>query len=64
MVDDKQATRRELEAAGVEIRPGPGLDFLDTTSAFTEADRVLQGMGLDLGKTEAALTELQAKNLA
>jgi hypothetical protein len=31
---------------------------------FTKADRVLRGMGLDLGKTEAALTELRAKDLA
>jgi hypothetical protein len=31
---------------------------------FTKADRVLEGMGLDLGKTEAALMELRAKDLA
>ena len=29
VVDDKEATRRALEAAGVEILPGRGLDFLD-----------------------------------
>jgi lactoylglutathione lyase len=75
VVDDKEATRRELEAAGVEIRPGRGLDFLDPWGnfvqvvqydevQFTKADRVSRGMGLDLGKTEAALTELRAKDLA
>jgi lactoylglutathione lyase len=75
VVDDKEATRRKLEEAGVEIRPGRGLDFLDPWGnfvqvvqydevQFTKADRVLRGMGLDLGKTEAALTELRAKDLA
>jgi catechol 2,3-dioxygenase-like lactoylglutathione lyase family enzyme len=75
VVDDKEATRRDLEGAGVEIRPGRGLDFLDPWGnfvqvvqydevQFTKADRVLRGMGLDLGKTEAALTELRAKDLA
>ena len=29
VVDDKEATRRALEAAGAEILPGRGLDFLD-----------------------------------
>jgi catechol 2,3-dioxygenase-like lactoylglutathione lyase family enzyme len=75
VVDDKEATRRKLEEAGVEIRPGRGLDFLDPWGnfvqvvqydevQFTKADRVLRGMGLDLGKTDAALTELRAKDLA
>jgi lactoylglutathione lyase len=75
VLDDKEATRRDLEGAGVEIRPGRGLDFLDPWGnfvqvvqydevQFTKADRVLRGMGLDLGKTEAALTELRAKDLA
>jgi len=75
VVDDKEATRRALESAGVEIRPGRGLDFRDPWGnyvqvvqydevQFTKADRVLQGMGLELGKTEAALGELRAKDLA
>jgi lactoylglutathione lyase len=75
VVDDKEASRRELEAAGVEIRPGRGLDFLYPWGnfvqvvqydevQFTKADRVLGGMGLDLGKTQAAFTELRAKDLA
>jgi catechol 2,3-dioxygenase-like lactoylglutathione lyase family enzyme len=75
VVDDKEATRRALESAGVQIRPGPGLDFLDPWGncvqvvqydevQFSKADRVLQGMGLDLGKSERALTELRSKGLA
>jgi predicted enzyme related to lactoylglutathione lyase len=75
VVDDKEATRRALESAGVQIRPGRGLDFLDPWGndvqivqydevQFTKADRVLQGMGLDLGKSEQALAELRSKGLA
>ena len=75
VVDDKEATRRALESAGVEIRPGRGLDFLDPWGnfvqvvqydevQFTKAERVLQGMGLELGKSEAALAELRSKGLA
>jgi lactoylglutathione lyase len=75
VVDDKEATRRALELAGVQIRPGRGLDFLDPWGnyvqvvqydevQFTKPDRVLQGMGLDLGKNDRALAELQAKGLA
>jgi hypothetical protein len=30
---------------------------------FTKAERALQGMGLELGKSEAALAELRAKGL-
>jgi lactoylglutathione lyase len=76
VVEDKAATRRALEAAGVEVRPGRRLDFLDPWGnlvevvqydeiQFTKTERVLQGMGLDLGeKTASALAELQAKGLA
>jgi len=75
VVDDKDATRRALESAGVAIRPGRGLDFLDPWGnyvqvvqydevQFTKAERVLRGMGLNLGKTQAALAELRAKGLA
>jgi lactoylglutathione lyase len=75
VVDDKEAARRSLESAGVQIRPGRGLDFLDPWGncvqvvqydevQFTKASRVLQGMGLDLGKSEQALAELRAKGLA
>ena len=75
VVEDKEAARRALEAAGVEILPGRGLDFHDPWGnqvqvvqydqvQFTKTDRILSGMGLDLGKTESALAELREKGLA
>jgi lactoylglutathione lyase len=75
VVDDKQATRRALEDAGVDIRPGRRLDFFDPWGncvevvqydevQFTKSERVLQGMGLDLAKTDRALAELRSKGLA
>ena len=74
VVDDKEATRRALVEAGVEIVPGRGLDFRDPWGnnvqvvqydevQFTKTDEVLRGMGLELGKTEAALAELREKGL-
>jgi predicted enzyme related to lactoylglutathione lyase len=58
VVDDKEATRSALEAAGVEILPGRFLDFLDPWGnrvqvvqydqiRFAKTDEVLRGMGLD-----------------
>jgi lactoylglutathione lyase len=75
VVEDKEATRQALEAAGVEIRPGRRLDFQDPWGntvevvqydqvQFTKSDRVLSGMGLELGKTPEALAELEEKGLA
>jgi catechol 2,3-dioxygenase-like lactoylglutathione lyase family enzyme len=75
VVDDKEATKRALEEAGVEILPGRGLDFRDPSGnlvqvvqydqiQFTKTDRILQGMGLELSKSEQALDELRAKGLA
>ena len=75
VVDDKQEARRALEEAGVEILPGPFLDFRDPSGnrvqvvqydqiQFTKADRVLAGMGLELTKSERAVAELRAKGLA
>ncbi len=74
VVDDKEATRRALEAAGVDVTPGRGLDFRDPWGnsvqvvqydevQFTKPEWVLRGMGLELGKTERALDELRAKGL-
>src|ERR671937_826484 len=75
VVDDKEATRRALQEAGVEISPGRGLDFRDPWGnhvqvvdypevQFTKAPEILRGMGLDeLPKTEQALAELRAKGL-
>ena len=75
VVDDKEATRQALEAAGVDVSPGRGLDFRDPWGnhvqvvqyeevQFTKTERVLTGMGLELGKTDKALAELRAKGLA
>jgi lactoylglutathione lyase len=75
VVDDKEAARQALERAGVEILPGGRLDFRDPSGnrvqvvqydqiQFTKTDRVLEGMGLELGKSERALAELRAKGLA
>jgi lactoylglutathione lyase len=75
VVDDKQAARHALERAGVEILPGRRLDFRDPSGnlvqvvqydqiQFTKTDRVLDGMGLELGKSERALAELRTKGLA
>ena len=75
VVEDKEAVRKTLAEAGVEIRPGRRLDFQDPWGntvevvqydqvQFTKTDRVLRGMGLELGKTPEALAELQAKDLA
>jgi catechol 2,3-dioxygenase-like lactoylglutathione lyase family enzyme len=75
VVDDKEATRRALEDAGVEIQPGRGLDFLDPWGnqvqvvdyrdvQFTKTQEILNGMGLaELPKTEQALAELREKGL-
>jgi len=75
VVDDKEATRRALEQAGVQPLPGRGLDFLDPWGnlvqvvgyadiQFTKAPDVLRGMGLEVEKSESALGELRDKGLA
>ncbi|HEV8179390.1 MAG TPA: VOC family protein [Gaiellaceae bacterium] len=75
VVDEKQAARLALEEAGAEILPGPRLDFRDPSGnrvqvvqydqiQFAKTDRVLEGMGLELAKSEHALGELRAKGLA
>jgi catechol 2,3-dioxygenase-like lactoylglutathione lyase family enzyme len=75
VVDDKQATREALEAAGAEILPGRGLDFRDPWGnhvqvvdygdvQFSKTPEVLRGMGLELPKSERALAELSEKGLA
>ena len=76
VVDDKEATRQALVAAGVEIQPGRGLDFVDPWGnhiqvvdyrdiQFTKASDVLRGMGLDdLDKSDRALAELREKGLS
>ncbi len=75
VVDDKEAVREALAAAGVPILPGPFLDFLDPWGnrieivgyegiQFTKAPNVLRGMGLShLRKNTAALDELAQKGM-
>jgi lactoylglutathione lyase len=75
VVDDKEAVRSALQEAGVEILPGPFLDFRDpwgnrieivgyTNIQFTKADHVLRGMGLSgLKKSDTAIEELREKGM-
>ena len=75
VVDDRQAVQEALEAAGVEVLPGRGLDFRDPWGnrvqiieyadvQFTKAQQVLDGMGAgDLAKSEAARAELAKKGM-
>ena len=76
VVDDKDAVRNALMAAGVEPLPGRFLDFLDPWGnrveivgydniQFTKAPNVLRGMGLaHLSKNEKATKELTDKGMA
>jgi catechol 2,3-dioxygenase-like lactoylglutathione lyase family enzyme len=76
VVDDKDAVRRALAEVGIELMPGPFLDFLDPWGnrveiigyeniQFTKAPQVLRGMGLaHLSKNEKALKELTDKGMA
>jgi lactoylglutathione lyase len=76
VVDDREAAREVLEAAGVTILEGPFLDFRDSWGnrveivgydnvQFTKAPNVLRGMGLThLAKNEKAKKELAEKGMA
>jgi len=76
VVDDKEAVRRALAAAGVEILPGSFLDFYDPWGnrveivgygdiQFSKAPNVLRGMGLaHLSKSAKAIKELAEKGMA
>ena len=76
VVDDKEAVRRALKAAGVALLSGPFLDFRDPWGnhveivgydnvQFSKASHVLKGMGLThLKKTAGALKELAEKGMA
>jgi predicted enzyme related to lactoylglutathione lyase len=75
VVDDKDAARAALDAAGADIVPSRGLDFRDPWGnlvqvvdyrdiQFTKTPEVLRAMGLDgLSKTPAALDELREKGV-
>ena len=76
VVEDKEAARRALEAAGVPVLDGPFLDFRDPwgnrveivgydSIQFSKAPNVLRGMGLTrLVKNEKAKKELADKGMA
>jgi predicted enzyme related to lactoylglutathione lyase len=76
VVDDKEAARTALKAAGAELLEGPFLDFRDPWGnrieivgydniQFTKAPNVLRGMGLShLTKNESAENELAKKGMA
>lgn len=76
VVDDKEAVRKALAEAGVEILPGPFFDFLDPWGnrieivayenvQFSKAPNVLRGMNLaHLSKNPQALHELAEKGMA
>jgi lactoylglutathione lyase len=76
VVDDKQAVRQALTEAGVEVLPGPFLDFRDPWGnrfeivgyeniQFTKAPNVLRGMGLThLSKNADAMRELSEKGMS
>ena len=76
VVDDKNAFRMAMAAAGIEALPGPFLDFLDPwgnrveivgydSVQFTKAPNVLRGLGLShLAKNRKALQELSEKGMA
>jgi lactoylglutathione lyase len=76
VVDDKEAVRRALGEAGVEILPGLFLDFYDPWGnrveivgydgiQFSKAPNVLRGMGLaHLSKSAKAIKELADKGMA
>jgi catechol 2,3-dioxygenase-like lactoylglutathione lyase family enzyme len=75
VVEDKPAVREALEARGVEVAPGPRLNFRDPWGnqiqvvdyrdiQFTKAPEVLRGMGLGgLRKRPDAVAQLRAKGL-
>jgi lactoylglutathione lyase len=76
VVEDKEAARKALVAAGVKPLDGPFLDFRDPWGnrveivgydniQFTKAANVLRGMGLaHLRKNEKAKKELAEKGMA
>jgi len=76
VVDSKETARDALIAAGVQVLPGPFLDFLDPWGnrieivgyeniQFTKSPNVLRGMGLaHLSKNATAIKELAEKGMA
>jgi catechol 2,3-dioxygenase-like lactoylglutathione lyase family enzyme len=74
VVDDKEAVRTALEAAGVAVTRGPNCSFRDPWGnhvqvvdyrevQFTKTPEILRAMDLSLEKTERALAELRERGL-
>ena len=74
VVDDREAVRPLIEAAGGRILPGAFLDFLDPWDnrveivdykaiQFTKAAAVLAAMGVDARKTAEAEQQLRDKGM-
>ena len=75
VVDDKEALRAELEAAGVRVSHPPSLDFRDPWGnhiqavdyrdiQFTKAPEIAEAMGIGgLEKSERAKAELRERGL-
>ena len=75
VVDDKEALRAALTAAGVEVSRAPSLDFRDPWGnhvqavdyrdiQFSKAPEIAEAMGIgSLEKTERAKAELREKGL-
>jgi catechol 2,3-dioxygenase-like lactoylglutathione lyase family enzyme len=75
VVDDKEALRAALTAAGVRVTPAPNLSFRDPWGnhvqavdyrdiQFTKAAEIARAMGVDgLEKTDKAKAELREKGL-
>ena len=75
VVEDREAVRPLVEAAGATILPGGFLDFLDPWNnrievveygqvQFTKAAAVLAAMGVDGGKDEKAAGQLRDKGMS
>ena len=76
VVDDPAKGRATLEAMGVSLMPGPGVDFTDPWGnyvqlvtyekiQYTKAPGVLRAMGLDgLEKTADAKREIAGRGFA
>jgi predicted enzyme related to lactoylglutathione lyase len=75
VVENKEAARKAIEAAGIKVLDGPFLDFHDpwgnrveivgyANIQFTKAPNVLRGMGLTgLAKSASAKKELAEKGM-
>jgi catechol 2,3-dioxygenase-like lactoylglutathione lyase family enzyme len=75
VVDDKEAVRAALEAAGVAVTRAPNCSFHDPWGnhvqvvdyrdiQFTKTPEILRAMGLELEKTEQALEELRRRGVS